>query len=427
MLLATKRLLPLETVGHDLQPARSLRSNQFNWRHNLLGVWIALFAIQFGYGFCAPYVALYLYRDFSVHDPGKLALFTGLVAGSVSLSASLASPIWGVLGDRFGRRPMLLRAISAAGITIVASGLAPSVGTLVASRVAMGLTSGVNPAGTAVVAEGTPPTNLSWALGLTSSARAIGQAVGPMAGALLASFLPLRIVFVFGGLLVLLALAPVALIVHEPTPAGTPGERGSVMHAIRGVPSATARTIVALWACLGLVFLAVTGMQQLIVLRILSLHIASAAFTTGLAFTVFGISTALAATQYSRLIHVTGFKALAATSAALLACAIILAAIAPTATWLVVCSACAGLTFGAVFPTLNSMLGLESPARIKATVFGLASSFTSLGNGVGPLAGGAIAAVLGLGWGLGGLAVACILAGLLVVTVVREPAVNRVG
>jgi MFS transporter, DHA1 family, multidrug resistance protein len=380
-----------------------------------------MFAIQLGYGFSLPYVALYLYRDFNVRDPGHLALLTGIVASSVSLSAALVGPIWGLVGDRYGRRPMLLRAIAGAGITIVASGFAPNVASLLATRVAMGISAGVSPAGTALVAEGTPPGQLGWALGVTASARALGQAVGPMFGALLASLVSLRIVFIGGGILLILVLAPIALLVVEPPFTTNRKERWSIRQAIHGAAPGTAGTVLMLVVCLGLVFFAVTGMQQLIVLRILSMHLTFAALATGVTFTAFGIATAVASTLYSRLVPSAGFKGTAVVSAGLLACSIAAAAVAPNVASLVASAASAGLTYGALFPTLNSMVGLEAPARIKATVFGLAGSFTSLGNGAGPLAGGTVAAFLGLTAGMLTLAAAALVAGLLVLAWGREP------
>jgi len=386
-----------------------------------------MFAIQLGFGFSAPYVALYLYRDFNIRDPGQLALLTGIVAGSVSLTAAVVGPIWGVVGDRYGRRPMLIRAIAGGGIAIVAGGLAPNVATLLATRVSMGLSSGVTPAGTALVAEGTPPSRLGWALGVTASARAIGQAVGPILGALLASFLPLRVAFVSGGIVVLLAVAPVVLLVKEPPRVGIRGDRGSIQQAIRSAPRGTARAIIMLAVCQGLVFFAVSGMQQLIVLRVLSMHVAFAALATGIIFSAFGIATAIGATQYSRLIPNGGFKAMAVVTGALLGCGIAAAAVAPSVVLLVSIAAYSGLSYGALFPALNSMLGLEAPARMKATVFGFAGSFTALGSGLGPLTGGTVASFLGLRSGLLMLASAPLVVCLLVWAWGREPAMDRLG
>jgi predicted MFS family arabinose efflux permease len=67
------------------------------------------------------------------------------------------------------------------------------------------------------------------------------------------------------------------------------------------------------------------------------------------------------------------------------------------------------------------MIGLQTPSAAQASVFGVSSSATSLGFGIGPLSGGLLASAAGVGTALtvaGG--VALILAGLIAVAV-REP------
>jgi DHA1 family multidrug resistance protein-like MFS transporter len=242
-----------------------------------------------------------------------------------------------------------------------------------------------------------------------------------MLGGLLATVLALRIIFVSGGILLLIALVPVALLVREPRWADSRRERVSMRQAISQAAPGTVLTIVVLSASLGLAFLSVTGMQQLMVLRILSFHPALAALATGITFTAFGIATAFAATFYSRLVGKWGFRGIAILSAGLLSCAIAASAVVPNVSLLVSCAAFAGLAYGALFPTLNSMLGLEAPARIRATVFGFAASLTSFGNGLGPLLGGTIAAIAGVRWALFAIAIAALVAAALVGVWGRQP------
>jgi MFS family permease len=176
-----------------------------------------------------------------------------------------------------------------------------------------------------------------------------------------------------------------------------------------------------LWICLGLVFYSVAGMQQLIVLRIIAMHLQATALAAGVTFTVFGVATAAAATTYSRGAAAIGFRPVSLVSACLLGCTIAAAAFAPNVGLLILCSAGAGLTYGAVLPTLNSMLGFEAPARIRATIFGLAGSFTSLGVGVGPIVSGAVASFFGLGAAMLSVAAAAFVVGLLMLAWGREP------
>jgi MFS family permease len=380
-----------------------------------------MFTVQVGFGFTVPYVALYLDKEFHIRDPGQLAFLTGVVVGSVGVSAAIVGPLWGMIGDRYGRRSMFIRAMFGVALMIGAGGLAPNLASLVATRIAMGVGSGINPAGMAIVAEGTPTSKLAWALGVTASARALGQALGPILGALLTSFLPLRAVFVVGGVLLLAVSTPVALVVREPTRIKARPGGSSIREAMRGTGPHGWRTMAVLWICLGLVFYSVAGMQQLIVLRIIAMHLQATALAAGVTFTVFGVATAAAATTYSRGTAAIGFRPVSLVSACLLGFTIAAAAFAPNVGLLILCSAGAGLTYGAVLPTLNSMLGFEAPARIRATIFSFAGSFTSLGVGVGPIVSGAVASFFGLGAAMLSVAAAAFVVGLLMLAWGREP------
>jgi predicted MFS family arabinose efflux permease len=53
-----------------------------------------------------------------------------------------------------------------------------------------------------------------------------------------------------------------------------------------------------------------------------------------------------------------------------------------------------------LIPAFGSMIGLESPAIVQATVFGVGSSAIALGFGLGPLLGGVVASVAGIRAGL---------------------------
>jgi DHA1 family multidrug resistance protein-like MFS transporter len=55
-----------------------------------------------------------------------------------------------------------------------------------------------------------------------------------------------------------------------------------------------------------------------------------------------------------------------------------------------------GLFVGGVVPTLNALVGRSSEPSERSAVFGVMSSATFLGGFLGPLTGGALAAMMGL-------------------------------
>src|SRR6202049_2619763 len=90
-------------------------STGINWRRNLAALWFAEFTAIFGFSFAFPFLSIYIHQDLGVQSGRDLDLWTA-AAGSVSgLSMAIASPIWGVLGDRLWGKPPLLRAMVGGG------------------------------------------------------------------------------------------------------------------------------------------------------------------------------------------------------------------------------------------------------------------------------------------------------------------------
>ncbi len=57
-----------------------------------------------------------------------------------------------------------------------------------------------------------------------------------------------------------------------------------------------------------------------------------------------------------------------------------------------------GLFIGGILPTANALIGRMVPRSDRGTVYGMTASASFLGNSLGPLTGGAIAASFGLRW-----------------------------
>ena len=53
---------------------------------------------------------------------------------------------------------------------------------------------------------------------------------------------------------------------------------------------------------------------------------------------------------------------------------------------------------GGILPTTNALIGRLVPRAERVTVYGITASAMFLGNSMGPLTGGAVAAAFGLRW-----------------------------
>jgi MFS family permease len=366
-----------------------------DWRRNLAALWFAQFTAIFGFSFAFPFLPVYL-RQLGVHDTGQLALWTGVAGGASGAALAVMSPLWGVLADRYGRRAMLLRAMLGAGLTVGLMGFARGPLDLVLLRLIQGATSGTVPAATALVASGTPRHRVGWALGVLSSAVAVGSALGPLVGGLAAAAFGIRSIFLGGGVLLAIATLPVLIVVREAPIRRSEQESGPVIALLRRTAPGAVGTLAALLVCQALIQLSYTGYQPLVVLRLLA-HLSSGIeAVTGLAFAAAGLCSAFASVIYASIARRIGYRTLGVIAALLLASAQLLVAWSPGVVLIVVGAALAGAFYGMVGPVISTMIGLETPAAVQARVFGVVASANAVGFALGPFGGGVLAANCGI-------------------------------
>jgi MFS family permease len=375
----------------------------------------------FGFSFAFPFLSIFISKDLGVHPGQELDLWTAASASSSGLAMAIASPIWGVLGDRLGRKPMLIRSMVGGGLTVGLIYFAQNPTELVVLRFLQGATSGTVAAATALVAAETPRSRVGWALGVVTSAIALGGAIGPVIGGLAGAVFGLRLVFLGGGVLLLLSLVPVLMIVRESPMVRRSGPRLGTLTMISRQPGLK-RQLAVLIGAQGLINVCTSATQQLVVLRLLSMLTSGVSAVTGLGFGLAGIASSASAVGYTRLTRRFGYVPTVAAAAGLVAVAVALIGVAPWAALIVVAVGLNGLFTGVVIPATASMIGLDTPHDAQSTVFGLNASSVAFGFFLGPIIAGTVAATSGLPAALYVIAaLALVLAGILAVSA-REPA-----
>ena len=393
------------------------------WRRNLVALWFVEFVSLFAFSFATPFLTIYMRADLGVTDVHELALWTGLCGGAVGVAMAVAAPIWGVIADHRGRKVMLLRAIAGGAISIGLMAVARTPAQLFALCIVQGACSGTVAAATALVAGETPRRHVAHALSVLTSAIALGGALAPLAGGLMAGVVGLRALYATSGVLLILALVPALVGVHESPLIERRVGRSSLPspQGLAGLTRASLLAIGVLVSGQALMQFAATATGSLTVLRVMRVDPAHAGTIAGLAFGVAGLATTFAALAYEPLAKRAGYRRLVAAAAALAGLTVFGAAIA-SSTWLLVLAIGAGgLFFGIVSPALYSMIGLEAPRSTHGTVYGISASASSLGAGAGPMLTGALAAMADVQAGL--IAAGCV-AGLLAALLwaaAREP------
>ena len=394
-----------------------------DWKRNLAALWFAEFMAIFGFSFAYPFLSIFLSQDLGVHPGRDLDLWAAGSAAASGVSMAIASPIWGVLGDRFGRKPMLVRSMLGGAITVGLIYFAQTPVELVILRLAQGATSGTVAAATALVAVETPRHRVGWALGVVTSAVALGGAIGPVVGGLAGAVFGLRLVFLGGGFLLLLSMVPVFLIVRESDRRIKEGPRPSTLAAIRQKPGLL-RSLAVLIGAQGLVTVVTSATQILVVLKLIDIAANAAAASAGFAFGAQGLANSVSAVGYTRVAKRLGYVQTTAIASLLLGGAVALLIVAPAAVFVVALVGMVGLLNGTVIPATAAMIGLETPLEAQSTVFGFNASSVAIGFAIGPVIAGGVAATASVNMAFAVSAVLCLGLAALLAIGGREPVIS---
>src|SRR5438309_6451177 len=149
-------------------------------------VLLALLIDAVGFGIVLPVLP-----DLVVHlahvGLAKATRIAGYMLVAYAGMQFLAGPILGNLGDRFGRRPVLLLCMLAFAIDYGLMAAAPTIGWLFVGRLIAGITGATYSPANAVLADVTPPERRGAVFGLMGAAFGLGFILGPAAGGLLAT------------------------------------------------------------------------------------------------------------------------------------------------------------------------------------------------------------------------------------------------
>ncbi len=183
------------------------------WKVNLIALWLSQLCINMGYGLALPFIPYHLEAMGNL-TADELSFYTGLSSSIPAAAMAIASPFWGKMSDRYGRKSMLIRAIVCGSIALFFMGAAKSIPMFMVFRVFQGFFTGSFPASMALVSANTPDKNLSQAIGFMTSSSFLGYAIGPVIGGFLCNYFSYTACFYIGTIINTMGLV-VCIVVKE--------------------------------------------------------------------------------------------------------------------------------------------------------------------------------------------------------------------
>ena len=176
-----------------------------SWKLNLALLWISQLFVMAGFAAMIPFVSLFIKNDLHVTDSGSLGFYVSMFSFAGAIGYAVFCPIWGMLSDRFGIKPMLLRGTFVSAFFFPMMGYVTHPGMLVALRFITAACAGTTAASHIMIARTTPNNRQGFAQGVLNSAYWSGSVLGNVIGGLLIHYFNYRYAFWFCGILYFLA------------------------------------------------------------------------------------------------------------------------------------------------------------------------------------------------------------------------------
>jgi DHA1 family multidrug resistance protein-like MFS transporter len=302
------------------------------------------------------------------------------------------TPIWGSLSDRFGRKPMTLRASLGGAVVMFAMGLVRSPEVLLVLRIAQGALSGTVIANLTLVVSNTPDERIGFAIGIMNTAVFTGNAVGPLVGGYLADLFGFRLAFFLSSITLFLAFLVALLWVREEfSPQVSGGTPKIFRDLVRLIREQQILPYIGLFVLFGVARFSPRPMYPLLVKQIAAggLGVATQA---GLINATAGTAAVLAGIVVGRLVDrgkpfVVGMVCAGTAGLFLLPQGFL-----PTVWSLIPFVLFADFSSAGIDPIMNVLLSRQVPVERRGAAFGLTGSARAVGWSLGAMLGGVLAA-----------------------------------
>lgn len=354
------------------------------WKRNLLVLWIGCFFTSASFSMVIPFLPIFLLKIGVTHNT---EFWSGLLFSAAFFGGAISAPFWGRVADKYGRKPMIIRAGFVLFVIYTLTAFVTNPYQLLVLRFLQGLLSGFIPGSIALIGTNTPNDKVGYALSMISTATASGGIVGPLLGGAIADLVSNRWAFASAGIVVLISTLLIIFWVTEENFIPSK-ERGSVRNDIRvGVANRTLMLV--------LILTVVTSCSVMTVEPILPLYVVKlggtsdkASILAGIVFSLPGIASALSAPYWGKWADKVGFQRV-------LVIGLLGGGIGSVAQLLFshilgfsIIRFVYGIFFCAVYPALNGLVVKSTPDDFRGRAFGLSQTANQIGGMTGPMIGG---------------------------------------
>lgn len=362
-----------------------------NWKRNLTVAWIGCFLTGAAFSLVMPFLPLYV-ELLGVTGHSELNMWSGLVFSITFLFSAMASPFWGGLADRKGRKIMLLRSALGMAVVMALMGLAQNIWQFLVLRALLGLLGGFIPNANALIATQMPRHRSGWAMGTLSTGGVAGALLGPLAGGLLADEYGLRMVFFITATVLFICFLLTLFCIRENF---TPVNKKEMLHAKEVFAALKSpRLVLSLFVTTMIIQVATGSIAPILTLYVRELagNVGNIAFISGMIASVPGVAALMSAPKLGKLGDRIGPERILI--AALLISALLLVPMAFVHTpWqLGLLRFLLGAADGALLPAVQTLLVYNATHQIAGRIFSYNQSFRDIGNVTGPLLGAAVSA-----------------------------------
>ena len=364
------------------------------WRRSANVLTFAVFVTFVGIGFFYPLVPLYL-QEIGVTDPTSVRLWSGVIGSGQGLAFAISAPFWGILADRVGRKPMVVRAMIVSGFGIAAAAFVRDPVLLLLVVIFRGLAAAPGTAAMSLISTTVPQESLTRYVSYMQAAFVLGMSGGPVLGGLLVGIIGMQATFAIGGAISLVAGLLVLVFAEENFERPATGiSRSSVLENAAAVVTGPILVLVLLQTVL---WMAGNGSVPIMTLQVQDLvGTQSAAATAGIIQGLFSATAVVGIVGTPRLVARYGFQNVLLAATIGFALMFVPQGLAHNVVVLSTARMAQGIFFGLIGPSIQTLVGLSTSTDRRATVYGALATFTGAGGGIGPIALGAVAATLSL-------------------------------